>query len=110
MGLIVSVYRNAESNYDCTNGGISSRFTRLTLINVEGPFEPTANAPAALLLSNHFNTVRIVPADENGEQIKGWTMFGGNYASTSDSRFGEAVEKINGIRYPGAVPIHDRIE
>jgi len=37
-------------------------------------------------------------------------MFGGNYASTSDSRFGEAVEKIIGTRFYGAVAVHDRVE
>jgi hypothetical protein len=39
-----------------------------------------------------------------------WTMMGGNFAHTSDSRFGEAIEKIVGYRMYGAVAIHDRIE
>jgi len=37
-------------------------------------------------------------------------MFGGNYAATSDSRFGEAIEKLTGQDFYGAVPIHDRKE
>jgi hypothetical protein len=38
-------------------------------------------------------------------------MFGGNYADTSDSRFGEAMERtVKGTRFFGAVPIHDRYE
>ena len=37
-------------------------------------------------------------------------MMGGNYAATSDSRFGEAVRKRIGPNFYGAVPIHDRFE
>jgi hypothetical protein len=36
-------------------------------------------------------------------------MFGGNYAGTSDSRFGEAVKEMIGHKY-GPVGIHDRVE
>jgi hypothetical protein len=39
-------------------------------------------------------------------------MFGGNYASSSDSRFGEAGRNM--LEQPeafiGAIPIHDRYE
>jgi hypothetical protein len=35
-------------------------------------------------------------------------MFGGNYAETCDSRFQEALRKVTGARFYGAVPIHDR--
>ena len=37
MGLLVSVYKDASSNYDCTNGGVSSRNIKgLCLTNVDG--------------------------------------------------------------------------
>jgi hypothetical protein len=42
--------------------------------------------------------------------VEGWCMMGGNYASTSDSRFHDAVCEITGGASYGAVPIHDRIE
>ena len=36
MGLLVSVYKDASSNYDCTNGGVSSRNIKgLCLTNVD---------------------------------------------------------------------------
>lgn len=110
MGLIVSVYRNTKITQDCTNGGISSRFSALCLVNVSGPFEPSPNAPAALLLPNHGNTARIVPARlvdtlPDGRKVyapcEGWFMMGGNYASTSDSRLGEAVEALTGANFTG---------
>lgn len=104
MGLPVSVYRHGK--YDCTNGGVSSRVTELTLINVDGPFEPTDKAPAAKLEQGPMNSVRIVPVECEGH----WTMFGGNYAACSDSRLSSAIQKLLGHRFYGAVAIHDRVE
>ena len=121
MGLTVSIYRAARADrsgdrlklddVDCTNGGVSSRVARLTLTNVDGPFEPNPDAPAALLIKgNMAGAVRIVPQGPEGEVIPGWLMFGGNYAGSSDSRFHEAVERLGGPRFGGPVAIHDRIE
>lgn len=113
MGLIVHVYR--DSLGDCTNGGISSKANSLCLVNVEGPFSPNAQTPAAMLVrGNGPGIAKIVPAvwceiGEYNPETR-WVMMGGNYAATSDSRFREAVEKITGSRFYGAVPIHDRIE
>lgn len=104
MGLIVTVYRNA-GGYDCTMNGASKRYDKFTVINAEGPFEPTDEAPAAIL-KPYVGTVHLRPV-ECGEK---WTMMGGNYAACSDSRFSQAVEKLLGHKFYGAVPIHDRIE
>ena len=39
MGLNISVYRNAEfANVDCSNGGITSKFTQLNVVNVPEAF------------------------------------------------------------------------
>ena len=118
MGMIVSVYRSFRERKDqlevtdCTNGGITNIETgvhQLTLVNVDGPFDPDQNRPAAWLLpGNVAGSVKIVPDWEYQDNT--WTMFGGNYAGTSDSRFTEAVEKITGATFYGAVPIHDRVE
>jgi hypothetical protein len=32
-------------------------------------------------------TFRAFPVDVHGEKLEGWWMFGGNYVTTSDSRF-----------------------
>lgn len=106
MGLTVSIYRTPGR--DCTNGGVSAFGSELTLINVDGPVDPSFDAPAAKLVPGHLpGTVRIVP-----EAIpeKRHSMFGGNYAATSDSRFTRAVEAIVGGPFYGAVAIHDRLE
>ena len=117
MGIIVSVLRSftqaddwLEIN-DTTNGGITNVETgvhELTIINADGPFEPTVDAPAAVIKLTPCGSAKIVPniwADGSK-----WTMFGGNYAATSDSRFGEAIKKMTGQDFYGAVPIHDRTE
>lgn len=117
MGLIVDVYRSARrDNIDCTNGGISSKHVELTLVNVSGPFDPNEDRPAAMLVKGNVpGHVRIVPAKlVNGEYVEDtrWWMMGGNYASTSDSRLGEAIAKLIGTQYRffGAVAVHDRHE
>ena len=111
MGMIISVFKDSSSNYDCTNGGVSSMFNRLCVVNVDGPFEPDENTPAVKLVKKNtgFSTiVKLVPVDEL--EKGSWTMFGGNYGSTSDSRFSRAIEKMLGTSFYGAVPIHDRVE
>jgi hypothetical protein len=112
MGLIANIYR--WSLPDCSNGGLSSRVNEVTLVNVEGPFEPSEDRPAALLLNGHLRgTVRIVPAIEVAPgryEPDGHPAMGGAYVSTSDSRFTEAVEKLTGAPFYGAVALHDRYE
>jgi hypothetical protein len=121
MGLTVNIYR-AEF-YDGRTGLNAFRNVEaLTLVNVEGPFEPSAEAPAALLLKGHDpsgETVRIVPAErkdaEPGEsgywrEAPGRPMAGGTYAATSDSRFSDAVKRLTGNVFYGAVSVHDRYE
>jgi hypothetical protein len=118
MGLIVQIYHGARGT-DCTLGGISSRAIALCLVNVDGPFDPSESAPAAMLVKGNLRgTVRIVPAvkveissgDMPEYTTPGRPMMGGNYAATSDSRFSDACEKITGATFYGAVAIHDRYE
>jgi hypothetical protein len=109
MGLIVSVYRDADG-HDCTLNGVSSKVKKLTVINVPGPFAPNEEAPAAILERHHRKVVRIIPAGEDGKPLPGWSMFGGNYAACSDSRLSQAIEKMTGQEWYGAVAIHDRFE
>ena len=102
----VDVYRHGGS--DCTNGGISSRFSSLLVACDDGwiPVDED-NLPANLckLVKRHLfgrDIYHIEPYKEpNGV---GW-MAGGNFAHTSDSRFDRAI----GGMY-GAVAIHDRCE
>lgn len=110
MGLIISIYKDSSSSYDCTNGGVSSRHTSLTLVNVDGPFEPTPERPACWLVKGNVpGSAKIVIAEPGTDQK--WSMMGGNYGGTSDSRFNRAVERITGqLQCLGPVPIHDRYE
>ena len=99
MGLRISIYRasyNSDLNY-------FKYVKELTLVNVNGPSEPTKDAPAAKLIYNYQETAVIVP-----ENVDGTFAFGGSFGATSDSRFRESVENITGSSFYGAVPIHDR--
>ena len=124
MGIRVNVLRSHHDqdswlgDVDCTNGGITNHKNgvhRLTIINADGPFEPDAEAPAAVIALTPFNNAKIVPADDAEDFNQAILaspryMFGGNYAACSDSRFNEAIKKLTGQDFYGAVPIHDRKE
>jgi hypothetical protein len=98
MGLIVNIYR---SDYDCELNVFYGKKS-VTVINVDGPFEPTEDRPAAIIKDGYSAGSKIiVPADEYKD---GAQMSGGTFASSSDSRFSNAVGTYN------AVPIHDRRE
>lgn len=106
--LRIDVYRH-EKYGDCTNCGISSKYDELIVLCDEGWIEIDEN-------NLPENAVKVVKREPwYGKTIYhlepckkavgvGW-MFGGNYASTSDSRFAKMV----GDMY-GAVAIHDRDE
>lgn len=102
MGLLVSIHRG---DYDSEMNVFYGK-RQVTVVNVEGPFEPREDAPAAKLVKGYGNTVIIVPADSD---FDGAQMFGGTFGATSDSRFQRAVEEIVGVSH-FAVSIHDRRE
>ena len=109
MGMHVYVYKQADPWFgDSSLNGVTNRFNKLCVINMDGPFEPDEETPAVRLVNGNLpGTVKIVP-DNVGDR---WPMFGGNYAATSDSRFGEAISKMTGKKFEhGIVPVHDRFE
>lgn len=113
MSLTLSVYRAADMP-DCTNHGVSSRYDRIAVVNIRGPFEPTENETPMFLESHHSGCLRLVPAYLVGgtmwAHVPGRFMFGGNYAATSDSRFSHKCAQLLGYPFYGAVAIHDRVE
>ena len=106
MGLNVNIYKCSKFG-DCTLNGVSSRdIEGLCLTNVEGPFEPSDNYPAAKLKKGPFNSLHIKPAWNEDQP----TMDGGNFAASCDSRFSEACRELLGHHFYGAAAIHDRVE
>ncbi len=78
-------------------------FRNLTIVNLDGPFDPSETAPAALLVNG-----KIIQAGRDSNErweLKRWygymgAMFGGKFAYSSDGRFPSS--------FP--LPIHDRYE
>lgn len=103
----VDVYRCVNRS-DCTNGGISSRFSELLVPCDTGFLDVDEdNPPENLVKLVHrrlfgVDTWHLEPYVKPGGV--GW-MAGGNFAHTSDSRFSRMLEGMY-----GAVPIHDRQE
>lgn len=100
MGLHVSIYR---SDYD-TELNVFYGKKGVTVINVEGPFQPSEDYPAALIKDGYTSGSKIiVPADDWTDK-DGAQMSGGTFANSSDSRWSAASLTYN------AISIHDRRE
>jgi hypothetical protein len=107
-GLLVNVYSNPLTR-KCALRGASAICDTLTVVNLGkgcDVFDVTPDRPAYELERGPLNSVRLVPVNRPAGMLG---MMGGSYAS-GDSRFNEAVEKLLGHRFYGAVPIHDRFE
>lgn len=119
MGLTVDIYKHGGQDF--SNGGLSSDHDEVTIVNVSGPYEPTPERPAVLLVAgSRAGIAKVIPAVEHENGQGGWAalsdpgsvgpMMGGCYVASPDSRFATAVEAIVGGRFYGAVPLHDRFE
>jgi hypothetical protein len=98
-GLSVYVYRDSSSHFGCTFDGLSDQFNRLILL-VPGVdvFTARADCPALRLQERRGKGGPMaVPAHAPPGC---YPMFGGNYISTSDSRFPSDQP----------IPVHDRFE
>ena len=88
MGMYVDVYKNMGP--DCSMNGITCKNNALCLINVRGPWEPSDKIPGAFLAKGNLpNTAKVIPSNIN--KNKTWSMFGGNFVYSSDSRFNESI-------------------
>lgn len=96
-GLICEIYK--WSLRDCSNGGISSTHTKVTLVgdNIPQIFPVSDAAPAVVIKSKIWDSEPYYYAEPVG--LKG-TMAGGAFIYSCDSRFPH--------RYP--ISLHDRVE
>lgn len=105
--LSIDVFRTPRFG-DCTNGGISSRFSELLIVCEDGPRKIDLDNPpenACKMVKRHLfgqDCYHIEPL--NRPTGAGW-MAGGNFAYTSDSRFSAMCGKTC-----NAISIHDRQE
>ena len=92
---------------DCSRGGLSAHVNTVTLLDpaIEGPVEPSADAPAVRLVRRTLRGREYVHAEPVEPcPPSACRMFGGTYIA-GDSRFTAAV---NNGGYP--VSLHDRHE
>ncbi len=117
MGLRASIYKHRGKTFS----GLLADKDEVTIVNIEGPFEPTDDAPAVLLVEGNIpDCAKVVVAEyvmgEDGpeyielepERAMG-PMDGGTFVYSSDSRFASAVEILTQTR-SAAVPLHDRFD
>lgn len=118
MGLIAHIYKTAGLG-DCSNGGLSGKVDEVTIVNADGPFEPTLERPAVMIVPGYVRgTVHAVPAIENqGMFDTPWLparehwMHGGTFIGSSDARFSECIFAILHTPHDGSpIAFHDRTE
>lgn len=90
--MLVSIYRDAgNGEYDGTNGGISSKYTRGVLAGPDTPpdkmftdkmYEDSEPIPI-FHLKERGGAIGAYPGDHESH----WYMFGGNFIYSCDSRF-----------------------
>lgn len=105
----VSVLRG---KYTSSNGGVSDQYDSVTVYpQGTSPSEVERVTDAVTLeYGNLAGTVIAVPLNQPEHPRVVGPMASGAYIATSDSRFREAVEKMLGHRFYGAIPLHDRFE
>lgn len=127
-GLRVSVYRAEHlMGADCTNGGVSSKASDLTVVAVEvngvvselpldcQVFAPSESAPAMVLVQSNVpglygpHLEPYGPRGDAAERRRIGPMAGGNYAGCSDSRWSVLGEQFGHGRLD-VVAVHDRFE
>lgn len=113
-GLTVHVYSTPLTR-SCALNGPTAKYDTLTLVGkipsgltkygrpfpegvIDEIFKATEDRPAVMLEVGPYGSLRAVPVDPPEGSFN--RMFGGNYISTSDSRFP--------CDYP--IPVHDRYE
>ncbi len=117
--LYCDIYKH--KGHDCSNGGLSSKYDDVILFNENKNFEDivafcSMNSinieKACIVVSRIIGTEvykHIVPILENND--KKWTMFGGSYISTSDSRFRSIINTNKTfLKHNIPVSLHDRVE
>lgn len=108
-GLLVDIYRRADAKGDCSNGGLTSKFSKAILIGEGIPeiFDAGEETPALILVKRELYSERLgarhtyLHAEPLDMHKSGkWLMYGGNHIFSSDSRFPND--------YP--IKVHDRTE
>ena len=106
-GLIVEVFRSARSG-GSTNGATAyAQEVLITGENIDQVFDAQAR-PEYHLARGPLGQPIAIPAEYEGVYA-GRLMFGGNFLSSSDSRFGEAAREISQY-HRGPVMVFDRDE
>lgn len=109
-----------QSRHGSFGGVVSGNALEVTIVNCDGPFDPSLECPPVIVTLGPGNRndgrprhVIAVPATKNADGA--WVemtesgkcrMCGGTFVATSDSRFHEMVERLGGARGT-AISLHD---
>jgi len=104
----LNVYKHMGST--CSNRGVTEFYDELLLICDWGPFEADECEENLVVMQ-----VREIAGEKFAELVPlalkdRWTMPGGAFAGTSDSRFARMAMEATGYPCRGVLPVFDRLE
>ena len=103
-----------RSEVDCTNDGYTSRHDTVYVPCENGPFDMPDDHPGVfdLLYRDVFGYPSLVLVPHTKKHHMAGPMAGGNYATTSDSRWGKMLAEKYGnfFRFNNCLSVHDRWE
>ena len=103
-GMVVEIFRHRPV---CKSNMFKTSEVLVVGSGLPEIFEAYDRPVAELRIRNIGKVLNVVLAPY---EHTGWTMFGGTYAMTSDSRFVEVIRKILNFDFYGAIPVHDWTE
>ncbi len=112
MGIIAQVYRSCLDDH--SNGGLSSKFHEVEIVNDEPPSSTRSKEhPPVLLVLGSNGPKAVLALSEDGRR---WDpaayqyTHGGTYIGSDDPRFAQLVTKLLGYWMDGAIRFYDREE
>lgn len=103
------LHANIMTNYQCSNGGISSRSDRVLIVDPYDHELTPEQEKIAVVIGQIIGTVHLHPLHGVPAGNVGY-MAGGSYVATSDSRLSQEIQRVAGIQFYGALALHDRSE
>jgi hypothetical protein len=115
FGIAIDIFKSRQQSF--SNGGVTAEWDEAIAVSqllprLDNGIRPGAQGPQQvpilMLLADKYGRAILVPRDLL-EQRR-WTMFGGCFGWSTDSRFREAVGLLTRSAVDFPVPIHDRVE
>ena len=114
-GITIDIFKAKQQSF--SNGGVTTEWDEAIAVSqllprLDDGIRPGSQGPQQMpilrLVADKHGRAILVPRDLLDQHR--WTMFGGCFGWSTDSRFREAVRLLTHSSVDFPVPIHDRVE